>query len=128
MKTATRLSLLLSIIVAGFGCTRMPVDYGNAGERPVMMKADNSELMQLVASARIGAAKTYIDPVSGLTSEITVLGEYFSANGRSCRRFAQHLSNAVAAEKKLGCKDQNNGWQEIQICLLYTSPSPRDRG
>ena len=115
MTTSLRLVLFFLVIMVGSGCTRMPADYGSATAQPVMSKAGSSELMQLVASAGIGTVQTYIDPLSGLTSQITVLDEYFSANGRSCRRFTQHLSNMASAEKKLGCKDPRNGWQEIPV-------------
>ncbi len=115
MKVAARPMLMLSMIIAAFGCTRMPANYSNTNTRPVLAETNNNELMQLVASARIGGVETFVDPVTGLASQITVLSEYFSANGRSCRRFSQHLSNASAPRKKLGCKDSANGWREIPV-------------
>ncbi len=115
MKLLSRFSmfLLLSVIVAG--CTRMPADYGGQVAGPVLVQTDNSGVISLVANARVGASQTFVDPQTGLTSQVTVLSEYFSANGRSCRRFSQHMSNAAAPVKKLGCKDQRIGWQEIPV-------------
>ena len=115
MRLLTRFTIFLLFFVVVVGCTPMPVDYGGRVTSAVLLQAENRDVISLVANTRVGASETFVDPQTGLTSQVTVLSEYFSANGRSCRRFLQHMSNAAAPVKKLSCKDQRNGWQEITV-------------
>ena len=49
----------------------------------------DSSLLQAVASAEIGVPGQYVDVKSGRTMQLIVESEYFSANGRICRRFVK---------------------------------------
>ena len=113
------------VMVAGIlivaGCTPIPKEYRSNAALPVQHSAvaerDDNSLLDAIAGARIGATLTHVDPLSGLASTLVVTSEYFSANGRSCRRFTQHLSNAAKPGNKLACRAAD-GWQEIPIASI----------
>lgn len=115
MNVVLRYSLLLALLMLNAACTRMPAEYMAAQQTRVSPSANGSQLMHLVGSATMGMPQTHIDAVTGLSSVVTVTSEYFSANGRNCRRFSQHMSNASVPQEKLGCYDKRAGWQEIPI-------------
>ncbi len=115
MINLLRLLLCTILMLISVACTRMPADYGNSAVRPVSVTAGSTGVMELIAGARIGLPQTFVDPGTGLTSTVTVLSEYFSANGRSCRRYTQHMSNAANPVDRLSCKDQRSGWQDIPV-------------
>lgn len=102
-------------------CTRIPVEYSEATARPASTadRADISdvELLSIVSNARVGATLTHVDPVTGLASTVRVNSEYFSANGRSCRRFTQRFSNSATSEGKLACRARD-GWRQIPIASI----------
>lgn len=109
------------MLIALSGCTPIPAQYSQPASYPVNnsgeMNSSDSALLALVGDTRIGMTQTIADPVSGLTSTVSVTSEYFSANGRSCRRFSQHYSNAAMPVNKLACK-AGSRWQEIPLASI----------
>lgn len=121
-RTAS-ISALVLMLFASSACTPIPPEYRQSIAQPAARVSSQSEthgdgqLLALVGAARIGASQLHVDPESGLTSTIKVSSEYFSANGRSCRRFSQHSSNSATPEIKLACKS-HSGWQEIPLASI----------
>jgi hypothetical protein len=118
MNRITRVAVYLLIPILA-ACTRMPVEYSSpvAAERASVFSTSDRALLSLIAESRVGAVSTHVDPASGLASTVRITSEYFSANGRSCRRFTQHLSNAARPEDRLACRTRE-GWQEIPIASI----------
>ena len=100
--------LLMGGVLFTSACTRMPIEHRAAMPQPV-----NTGKMQVVAQSVIGAANRYVHPGAGVAVEIAVLSEYFSAGGRTCRRFTETGPNGVSSG--LACQDKKNGWTEIPI-------------
>ena len=48
-------------------------------------------------------------------------------DGKSPKTIIQHEKSILKFEKSIGFKDFKT-FDQKQACLLYTSPSPRDRG
>ncbi|MEM7255814.1 MAG: DVU3141 family protein [Pseudomonadota bacterium] len=121
MKTMTPALLVCLAMMVAAGCTPIPTEYRHPYAQQVLqaspVSATDNALLALVADTRIGATQTLVDPQTGLTSTVTVASEYFSANGRSCRRFSQHYSNAASPHNKLACK-ADDGWQEIPVASI----------
>lgn len=113
--------LITVVLVALSGCSQVAVELGGASHRTAVsgaaLQGGDSTLLTLISDARIGATQTHVDPITGLASTVRVVSEYFSANGRSCRRFTQHFSNAAAPENKLACRARD-GWQEVPVASI----------
>jgi len=67
---------------------------------------------QVVANAGVGVPQVYTDKLTGRTVELVVKSEYFSANGRICRRFTEFVNGRDVAG--LSCKS-DRGWTEIPL-------------
>ena len=53
----------------------------------------------------------------------------FTSSGTEATLMALRLSRAYTGKQKIiKFLSHFHGWQDYTICLLYTSPSPRDRG
>jgi len=78
-------------------------------------RVDNSHVdkAQAVATASIGVPQVYVDRLSGLTTELFVQSEYFSANGRLCRRYSERMNDHDVAG--VSCQDAKLGWTEIPL-------------
>ena len=100
------------------GCTTAPDKYRSAGSSsisqlmPATLAAQSSK-MQAVATAEIGSPSRYVDPESGMTVELIVMSEYFSANGRNCRRFVE--VSGAQERSGVGCQDAREGWVELPL-------------
>ena len=73
----------------------------------------NTARTQAVASAGIGIPQVYTDGRSGKSIELVVESEYFSANGRVCRRFSEFVDGRDVAG--VSCQDDTLGWIEIPL-------------
>jgi len=109
--------LTLCMLTAN-GCTTTP----NKNELPAFNKSSvaatvaNTARTQAVASASIGVPEVYRDELSGKTVELVVESEYFSANGRICRRFSEFVEGRDVAG--VSCQDEARGWTEIPLSSL----------
>jgi len=106
--------ILLCIALTG-GCATAPnnlISQGSPTVAAVPTQAQSS-ILQAVASADIGVPTLYVEPDTGNTVELVVRSEYFSANGRNCRRFSQ----LTGGEKRNGvsCQDSRQGWIELPL-------------
>lgn len=100
--------LLAGMALTTTACTRMPVAH-----HAVVPEQVNAGKLQLVAQALVGTSSRYTDSRTGAAVEISVLSEYFSASGRTCRRFIE--SAPGGGTEGLACQDKKNGWIEIPI-------------
>ncbi len=114
LVASTLLALLLS------ACTTTPEKYKS--NTPVFAQpagaaiAANNSKMQAVATANIGVPQQYIDRATGLTAQLVVESEYFSAAGRTCRRFQENVNGKRLAG--VGCQSAKNGWTEVPLSTL----------
>ncbi len=68
---------------------------------------------QAVASAAIGVPQVFVDQQLGTSVELLVQSEYFSANGRKCRRYTQ--TGNETSTNGVSCQDAVNGWVDIPL-------------
>lgn len=113
MTPMIRILSILLIMFSISACTRMPAEYRDNYRVPVAMPTDNNKL-DVVASAVIGSPTMYTDQITGLSTQITVISEYFSANGRICRRYTERQALIASSSSRLGCNG-DNGWVEIPV-------------
>lgn len=114
MKHLAILLVLIVVTLNGSGCTRMPVDYHEHDRRlPVVGDLDRKKL-ELVATTAVGTSAVFRDYLTGISSEITVESEYFSANGRLCRKFTERQSVSKSSRNGLGCRT-DSGWIDIPV-------------
>lgn len=84
-----KLLLLLSVVsLLSTGCTRMPEEY-RVKNTMNAAPASDTRMLKAIANAAVGSTIAYTDQITGLTSEINIQSEYFSANGRICRRYTE---------------------------------------
>lgn len=114
MKRIFGLSALILIVLAGTACTRMPAEYRQNGLSQSASPVIDPHKLAVVAATAVGSAAIYRDYLTGLTSEITVESEYFSANGRICRRFTERQAASASSQRRLGCHS-DSGWVEIPV-------------
>jgi len=103
---------LCAIAVAA--CTTTPDKYKNKSSvfsSSIAMPLDNGKA-QVVANAGVGVPQVYTDKATGRSVELVVQSEYFSANGRVCRRFTEFVNGRDVAG--LSCKS-DRGWTEIPL-------------
>ena len=79
----------------------------------VAASSTNTARTQAVAVAEIGVPQVYRDEESGKSIKLVVQSEYFSANGRLCRRFSEFVNGLDVAG--VSCQDGTRGWTEIPI-------------
>lgn len=104
------------------GCTTAPDKYRHGSDSRVSQLVSaplvaQSSKMQAVATAEIGTPSRYVDRESGMTVELIVLSEYFSANGRNCRRFVE--GNGARESSGVGCQDAREGWVELPLATYF---------
>ena len=102
-------------VLAVNGCSTTPDNNKSAlfNQSSVAASSANTARTQAVASASIGVPKVYSDELSGKTVELVVESEYFSANGRVCRRFSEFVGGRDVAG--VSCLDEDRGWTEIPL-------------
>lgn len=109
-------AILISVVLLGTACTRMPAEYRQstvAGESS--LPVFDQRKMALLVSADIGVPTNYTDQLTGVSSELLVQAEYFSANGRVCRRYIERVLPSAQAHKGLACNDARAGWIDIPV-------------
>jgi len=102
-------------VLASSGCSTSP-DKNNSpafNESSVAASSAITARTQAVALASIGVPQVYSDELSGKTVELVVESEYFSANGRVCRRFTEFVDGRDVAG--VSCQDESRGWIEIPL-------------
>ena len=102
-------------MLAANGCTTTP-DKNSASafeQGSGAAAAANTARTQAVASAGIGVPQVYRDELSGKNMELVVQSEYFSANGRLCRRFSEFVDGRDV--EGISCQDDTRGWIEIPL-------------
>ena len=104
----------LALLILMAACTGIPKEYGDQNRLPTAVNSAVSEKMSVVGSAVIGRPTPYLDEETGLNGEIVVDSEYFSANGRLCRRYTERQSSFATPDSKLGCQS-DQGWIEIKL-------------
>lgn len=102
-------------VFAANGCSTTPKksDTSAFGQSSESAAAANTARTQAVAAAGIGVPRVYKDELSGKTIELVVQSEYFSANGRLCRRFSEFVDGRDVAG--VSCQDDARGWTEIPL-------------
>ena len=99
------------------GCATTPEGISNkaqqSGRLSALSSQANSSKMQAVADAEIGVPQQFVDQQSGATLRLVVESEYFSANGRNCRRFKERVNGQD--RPGVGCLDHDAGWVEIPV-------------
>lgn len=96
------------------GCAATPESVIKKAEQSSRVSAlASTSKMQSVASAKIGVPQQFVDEQTGTTLRLVVESEYFSANGRTCRRFKEQVSGQERSG--VGCNDDRLGWVEIPI-------------
>lgn len=68
---------------------------------------------QTVATASIGVPQVYVDQQLGTSTQLIVQSEYFSANGRTCRRYSE-IANGKSVSG-VSCQDAVLGWIDIPL-------------
>ena len=102
-------------VLAANGCSITP-DNNNLpvfDQSSIAASSANTARTQAVALASIGVPQIYSDELSGKTVEMVVESEYFSANGRVCRRFSEFVDGRDVAG--VSCQDESRGWTEIPL-------------
>ena len=108
------IGLSLCVLVAN-ACTTTP-DINKSSvfnQGSASASVENTARTQAVATAGIGVPEVYKDELSGKTVELVVESEYFSANGRLCRRFSEFVDGRDVAG--VSCQDDARGWTEIPL-------------
>ena len=105
------------VLIVASGCTATPEKYKRNGVMPVsspasVADADNAKA-QAVAAASIGVPQVYVDQKVGTSVELVVQSEYFSANGRTCRRYAEIVNGQSIPG--VSCQDDARGWIDIPL-------------
>ena len=96
------------------GCATTPESVSSEAQQSSRLSAQaNTRKMQSVADAEIGVPQQFVDGQSGATLRLVVESEYFSANGRTCRRFKERVNGQDRLG--VGCLDHNAGWVEIPV-------------
>lgn len=113
MMSKSHLLVLSIAVLASTACTRMPEEY-RTSQSASAVPAIATQMLDAVASAPVGTSIVYTDQTTGLASEITVESEYFSANGRICRRYTERPAAAVTAYPGLSC-NAGNGWVKVPV-------------
>lgn len=113
MTSMIRNSGFLLLVLVVSACTRMPAEYRESSRAPAVVPADNNKL-ETIAFAVIGSPTIYTDRITGLSTEITVESEYFSANGRLCRRYTERQAAVASSQLRLAC-NSGAGWVEIPV-------------
>lgn len=104
--------LSICLLVAN-GCSTTPDKSKSLSKSAVSALAVSNARTQAVAKAGIGVPQVYKDELSGKSVELVVESEYFSANGRLCRRFTEFVAGRDVAG--VGCQDEARGWIEIPL-------------
>ena len=104
--------LAICVLVAN-GCSTSPVKSESVQQGADTALAVSNARTQAVAKAGIGVPQVYKDELSGKSVELVVESEYFSANGRLCRRFTEFVAGRDVAG--VGCQDEARGWIEIPL-------------
>ena len=102
-------------VLAANGCSITP-DKNNLpvfDQSSIAASSANTARTQAVASASVCVPQVYSDELSGKTVELVVESEYFSANGRVCRRFSEFVGGRDVAG--VSCLDEDRGWTEIPL-------------
>lgn len=89
-------------------------DMQTDAENAVLERSTSARIRQVVNSP-IGVLFLHVDQQSGDQMELVVNAEYFSANGRTCRRYVE--SNVANGESRQGliCNDHKRGWLEVPL-------------
>ena len=108
------IGLSLCVLVAN-GCTTTPDNNKSSvfNQGSASASVENTARTQAVATAGIGVPEVYKDELSGKSVELVVESEYFSANGRLCRRFSEFVDGRDVAG--VSCQDDARGWTEIPL-------------
>jgi len=115
------MNCLVRIAVCGLfigGCTPTPDKYKDAPRDQSIFVASErvpaqSSKMQAVATTEIGNSAQYTDPYTGQTVKLQVQSEYFSANGRFCRRYTEMIN--TQNRNGVSCQDARQGWVELRL-------------
>lgn len=103
----------LSIILMT-ACTVTPKQFKNVPELAGQSAVSSDDAKaQAVANAAIGVPQVYVDQKAGNSVELVVQAEYFSANGRTCRRYAEFVDGQSVPG--VSCRDVNLGWVDIPL-------------
>ena len=116
MTSMIRNFSFLLVVCAASACTRMPTEYREDYRTPAAVITESNKL-NVVATAVIGSPETYVDRATGLSTELIVESEYFSANGRICRRYTERQGPGASRSSRLACNGRD-GWVEIPIAAF----------
>ncbi len=113
MTSMIRIFVALLTVLSVSACTTRPAEYRQDASVQASRSTDDNKL-SVIASAVIGRPTTYVDQATGLSTEIIVESEYFSANGRICRRFIERGATSDSSQYGLSCNG-GNGWVKIPV-------------
>ena len=103
-------------LLSATACTTTPDNYQFGGEAAASSPAviAGTARLEAVANADVGIPFQYID--EGVSRQLWVSSEYFSANGRWCRRFTEIVNGRDVAG--VACNDEGHGWVELPLAAF----------
>jgi len=109
----------LVVLFSASACTTAPSDRGsfhnNDGEAANAVDEKTASRVRKVVDSPVGVPLFHTDQPGGQQLELLVGTEYFSANGRICRRYAESNTVTGATRNGLVCNDPLRGWIEIPL-------------
>ena len=131
-KTAVAIDAIINQKGKDVKCIYVAIGQKASSVAGVVRKLEEHDAMDytivVAANASDSAALQYIAPYSGCT-----MGEYFRDNGEDALIIYDDLSKQAVAYRQVSLLLRRPPGREaypgdVFYCLLYTSPSPRDRG
>jgi len=118
MMNSLKIAALPLWLIMVTACTVTPQQYKSGVQSRVSQSAtaaDNiaNSKAQTIATASIGVPQAYVDPKLGTSTELVVQSEYFSANGRTCRRYSETVNGRNVSG--VSCQDKILGWIDIPL-------------
>jgi len=107
---------LLLCILSATACTTSNSNKSNRGvftETPLPAVAANTVKLEALAKAEVGLPAEYID--AGVSRQLLVSSEYFSANGRWCRPYTETVHGLDKAG--VAC-NEGSGWVELPLAAF----------
>ena len=118
MMKCSKIAALPLWLILVTACTVTPEQYKSGAQSGVGHSTAAVENIvnakaQTVATASIGVPQAYVDPKLGTSTELLVQSEYFSANGRTCRRYSETVNGRSVSG--VSCQDKTQGWIDIPL-------------
>ncbi|OED35526.1 hypothetical protein AB833_30385 [Chromatiales bacterium (ex Bugula neritina AB1)] len=112
IKRCRSAAVLMSSVIM-LACTQMPARHTQQDQKPAVSAKGN-----LVAQTPLNSPVLFTDNLNGEKSEIIVVSEYISANGRACRRFTEKSIATDKTVRGLSCQESETDWREIPLATF----------